>query len=69
MVSGRFRAEFEQIVERGIAQHNARTGRRGGVCNGRSFDQVFAESYANGVIGKARPSSCASPCWLRNRSG
>lgn len=48
-------AEFEQIVERGIAQHNARTGRRGGVCNGRSFDQVFAESYANGVIGKATP--------------
>jgi len=45
--------EFEQIVERGIADHNARMGRRGGVCNGRSFDQVFAESYATATIGKA----------------
>jgi hypothetical protein len=48
-------AEFEIIVNDGIAEHNARKGRRGGACNGRSFDEVFAESYANGVIGKASP--------------
>ena len=47
--------EFEAIVAEGIADHNARTGRRGGVCNGRSFDQVFAESYAASVIRKADP--------------
>lgn len=47
--------EFEAIVNEGIADHNARTGRRGGVCNGRSFDQVFADSYAASVIRKADP--------------
>lgn len=47
--------EFEAIVAEGIADHNARTGRRGGVCNGRSFDQVFADSYAATVIRKADP--------------
>lgn len=47
--------EFEAIVGEGIADHNARTGRRGGVCNGRSFDQVFADSYAVAVIRKASP--------------
>ena len=44
---------FVPHVERGIAAHNARLGRRGGVCRGRSFDQVFAESYATAPIGKA----------------
>ena len=48
-------AEFRQLVARGIAAHNARLGRRGGVCRGRSFDQVFAESYASAPIGKATP--------------
>lgn len=48
-------AEFEQIVAQGIADHNARLGRRGGVCRGRSFDQVFAESYASAPIRKAGP--------------
>ncbi|MBN9504953.1 MAG: Mu transposase C-terminal domain-containing protein [Altererythrobacter sp.] len=47
--------EFEQIVAQGIANHNARLGRRGGVCRGRSFDQVFAESYAQAEIRKAGP--------------
>ena len=46
---------FVAHVERGIAAHNARLGRRGGACRGRSFDAVFAESYATAPIGKATP--------------
>lgn len=38
--------EFVAHVARGIAEHNARLGRRGRDYAGRSFDQVFAESYA-----------------------
>lgn len=38
-----------------MALHNARLGRSGGVARGRSFDQVFAESYAAAPIGKATP--------------
>ncbi len=44
---------FKRVVERGIAAHNARTGRRTETANGRSFDQVFVESYAVAPIGKA----------------
>jgi len=44
---------FEQVVRKGIAMHNARRGRRAAVCNGRSFDQVFEESYAQSPIRKA----------------
>lgn len=46
---------FVAHVERGIAAHNARLGRQGGACRGRSFDEVFAESYAHAPIGKATP--------------
>lgn len=45
--------EFEAVVAQGIIDHNAREGRTGGVCAGRSFDQVFAESYAETPIRKA----------------
>lgn len=48
-------ARFKELVEQGIALHNAKLGRRGGACRGRSFDQVFAESYASAPIGKATP--------------
>ena len=41
------------IVEQEIAAHNARPGRRSQVCNGRSFDAVFNESYAREPIRKA----------------
>jgi len=44
---------FLKILATEIAEHNAREGRTGGVTNGRSFDQVFAESYENSVIKKA----------------
>lgn len=48
-------ADFVAEVGRMIGLHNAIEGRRGGVCRGRSFDQVFAESYATAPIGKATP--------------
>lgn len=47
-------ADFLAIVTAGIAEHNARKGRRSAVCAGvRSFDEVFAESYAASAITKA----------------
>lgn len=45
--------DFVRVVNSEIAAHNAREGRRGGVCAGRSFDAVFAESYATAPIRKA----------------
>lgn len=46
---------FLRIVGEGIAEHNARAGRTGGTAAGRSFDQVFAESYAASHIKIAAP--------------
>lgn len=46
---------FVEEVNRGIAFHNAREGRRTQTANGRSFDQVFAASYATAPIAKATP--------------
>ncbi len=37
---------FRDHVAQGIADHNARLGRRGRDYRGRSFDEVFAEGYA-----------------------
>lgn len=45
--------DFLAVLEDEIRAHNAREGRRGGVCNGRSFDQVFEESYTCATITKA----------------
>lgn len=45
--------EFHAHVGQGIAQHNARLGRTGRDYRGRSFDQVFAETFVE--IGKASP--------------
>ncbi|WP_339863251.1 transposase domain-containing protein [Paremcibacter congregatus] len=45
--------DFLQVVEEGIIAHNARLGRRAKLCKGRSFDQTFAESYAQAPIRKA----------------
>jgi putative transposase len=44
---------FEQIVAQGFAAYNAREGRKGGACKGRSCDQTFAESYRTADIGIA----------------
>ena len=46
-------AEFVRVVADGVAEHNARIGRRAKVCNGRSFDETFAASYATAKIIKA----------------
>lgn len=47
--------EFVGHVSRGIDWHNARLGRTGRHYRNRSFDEVFAESYAQAPIGKATP--------------
>jgi hypothetical protein len=44
---------FLKVVEEGIAEHNARQGRNSQTANGRSFDDVFAESYETAPIQKA----------------
>ncbi len=46
-------AEFEKILADEIKAWNARSGRRGRVAFGRSFDDVFHESYRNSKIVKA----------------
>lgn len=44
---------FVAVVAEEIAAHNAREGRTGKNCNGRSFDRMFNESYATTTIRKA----------------
>ncbi len=44
---------FIAVVSEGITLHNARAGRRTDVCNGRSFDQVFIDSYRAAPIRRA----------------
>jgi transposase InsO family protein len=46
---------FEKIVATGIAEHNARQGRRTEMARGRSFDDAFNESYAVSAIRTAGP--------------
>ncbi|WP_425099169.1 transposase domain-containing protein [Tropicibacter sp. S64] len=45
--------EFKVVLDREIAAHNARRGRRSEVANQRSFDEVFNASYAHGPVKKA----------------
>ncbi|MFO1496510.1 MAG: transposase domain-containing protein [Lysobacterales bacterium] len=44
---------FMRVVSDGIAEHNARKGRRAANCMGRSFDETFAASYERSPIRKA----------------
>lgn len=47
---------FARVVQEEIAAHNAREKRRTRLCNGiHSFDQAFAQSYAQSTIRKATP--------------
>lgn len=46
---------FIGLVDRGIAIHNARGGRRTETARGRSFDDVFEASFMRSPIGKATP--------------
>lgn len=48
-------ADFLAVLQGQIAAHNARVGRTGGVCAGRSFDQTFTASYEISQIKKASP--------------
>ncbi len=47
--------ELQAVIEQEVIRHNARPGRRAATCNGRSFDQTFAESYETQSIRKAGP--------------
>ena len=44
---------FIATLREEVAAHNARSGRAAAVCDGRSFDETFAESYARSPIRKA----------------
>lgn len=46
-------ADFLEVTETVIAEHNARPGRLTDNARGRSFDETFADSYANARIVKA----------------
>lgn len=48
-------AEFVRVLDAGIAEHNARSGRKSDVCRARklSFDQAFLESYREAPIRRA----------------
>jgi putative transposase len=45
--------QFLAVLADEIRAHNAREGRRSAVCAGRSFERVFAESYAGAPVRKA----------------
>lgn len=47
--------EFVEVMEAEIARHNAEEGRKTPVCQGRSFKQVFEESYRANADKIARP--------------
>ena len=47
---------FLEVLDMEIAAHNAREGRRSPVCDGRSFDQAFEESYKSAPIQQASAS-------------
>ncbi|MCF6432934.1 transposase domain-containing protein [Leisingera sp. MMG026] len=46
-------SEFLEVLQEGIEEHNARTGRRTDTAAGRSFDETFAESYATANVLRA----------------
>jgi putative transposase len=59
---------FVEVVERGIAAHNARPAGAPKRRNGRSFDEVFEASYVRSRSAKRRRSSCAWRCSRPTRS-
>lgn len=52
------------VVSEGVRLHNARRGRRGMGMEGRSFDEVFAASYAAHSGEIARPTEAQLSRWL-----
>lgn len=59
--------EFLKVVAEGIEEHNTRTGRRSEVAFGRSFVEVFDESYAKAPIRKA--TEAQRRLWLMGAKG
>lgn len=59
--------DFRAVLEREIAAHNARRGRRSEVANKRSFDEVFNESYAASPVTKATEEQ--QRLWLMRAEG
>lgn len=59
--------EFVALVDEGIREHNARTGRRTETARGRSFDETFTESYQRSVI--RRPTAEQRRLWLLAAEG
>lgn len=59
--------DFRELVTAEIAAHNARPDRRSEVAFGRSFDEVFTESYARAPIRKATPEQ--RRLWLMGAEG
>jgi hypothetical protein len=59
--------QFKEVLDREIAAHNARRGRRSEVANKRSFDEVFNASYSNAPIRK--PTAEQSRIWLLRGEG
>ncbi len=47
--------DFCALVDREIAAHNARTGRRTETAKGRSFDLTFSDSYTRSTVSRATP--------------
>jgi putative transposase len=59
--------EFVRVVTEGIQEHNTRAGRRSEVAFGRSFAEVFDESYAIAPIRKA--TEAQRRLWLMGAEG
>ncbi|MDO9527118.1 MAG: transposase domain-containing protein [Gemmobacter sp.] len=59
--------EFVRVVGEGIEEHNTRVGRRSEVAFGRSFAEVFDESYARAPIRKA--TEAQRRLWLLGAEG
>src|SRR5690606_36743207 len=58
---------FLAVVAEGIEEHNLRQGRRSAVAWGRSFAEVFAESYEKAPIRKA--TEAQRRLWLMGAKG
>lgn len=48
-------SEFKVLLAQVVAEHNSRKGRTGGICNGRSFDEVYAEGLRHTSLRQASP--------------
>ena len=58
---------FEKVLAEGIAEHNARQGRRAKVANGGSFDDAFAASYKDAMV--RRVTEAQRRLWLLAAEG